>query len=166
MALRLWPRAGWSGWGLLTVLLIIIYSYSLSGDSQRLSIIAWPFVLVLAALMINEIARQLRVSEILLWPAVVLLLLLNFPPYPGLPHFDNVTYLGTRLLPQTNYWPQIALLLLITTIGILLIVGYLLYHAMKKADTTMESDDVSTRETVLVPPVAGSVFDPASTNRS
>ncbi len=147
MALRLWPRARWSGWGLLAVLVIIVYSYLLSYDSERLSIVAWPFVLVLAALMINEIARRLRVPEFVLWPVIIVLLLLNFPPYPGVPHFDNVTYLGTRLLPQASQWPLVASLLLFATTGILLITGYLLYTGITRPGVASPPDDVAERET-------------------
>jgi hypothetical protein len=71
MVLKLWPRSGWSFWAMLAAFLIILYSYMVSGESQRLSIIGWPFVIVLSAIMIEEISRQFHVSSLLLWAIVL-----------------------------------------------------------------------------------------------
>jgi hypothetical protein len=122
MALRLWSRARWSGWGVFTVLVIILYSYAVSGDSQRLSVIGWPFVLVLAALMINEMSRRLNLSEYILWPLAIVVMLLNFPTYPNDPgHFQPVTFLGYIMVHLD--WRVEAALLLIATVTLFALVS-------------------------------------------
>jgi hypothetical protein len=70
LALRLWPRVGWSGWSVLAAGLIILYSYMVSGDTQRLAIVGWPFVLVLSAVTVEELSRRLHLPLLLLWALV------------------------------------------------------------------------------------------------
>jgi hypothetical protein len=121
LALRLWPRARWSGWGLFAVLGIIIYSFAVSGDSQRLSVIGWPFLLVLAALMIDELSRRLHISEYLLWPLVIVIMLLNFPPDPNSGHFQPTTFAGYILLHLD--WRLEATLLCVAIAGLLVLLS-------------------------------------------
>lgn len=71
VALRLWPCARWSGWALTTAAFIILFSFTMSADTQRLTIIGWPFVIVLTALFLDEISRRFHIPDYLLWALVL-----------------------------------------------------------------------------------------------
>ncbi len=72
LPLRAYSRTRFSFWSLLAALLIIAYSYTSSGDNQRLSILGWPFVIMCAAVTLNELSRRLRASMALLWAIVLI----------------------------------------------------------------------------------------------
>lgn len=85
---RRWRQTGWSGWALVAASIIITYSYAVSGDAERLSINAWPFIIVLGAVMIDSLSKALRVSAALLWSVALLAQFLYEPligpPGPGI----------------------------------------------------------------------------------
>ncbi len=70
-ALRSWPRGRFSIWALVATLLIIAYSYTVSGDNQRLSVVGWPFVILYAAIALRTIAERLKVPVAVLWALVL-----------------------------------------------------------------------------------------------
>ncbi len=95
LALRAWPRGRFSVWALGAALIVIVYSYTVSGDSQRLSILGWPFVILYAAIGLRAIADRLKAPVALLW-ALVLAAQVAFQPIAGPP---GPQWLGARLTP-------------------------------------------------------------------
>lgn len=80
LVLGSWRQAKWSGWAWLSAALVLLYSYTVSSDNQRMSINGWPFVLLLAALGIDAVSKRLHISPVLLWVATLAVQIVYEPP--------------------------------------------------------------------------------------
>ncbi len=72
LLLGAWRRTQFFALSYTIGLVVILYSFLLSADLQRLSILGWPFIILAAATGLNEIARRLRISVTWLWVVVLL----------------------------------------------------------------------------------------------
>lgn len=99
LLLRLWPRTQFSLWSYVAALLIILFSFTLSGDLQRLTVVGWPFIIMLAAVAIHGIAKALNIAVAWLWGIVLsvgilfqLSLVPAFVPRHVQPYINHYSY--------------------------------------------------------------------------
>jgi hypothetical protein len=72
LLLGAWRRTQFFALSYTIGLAVILYSFLLSADLQRLSILGWPFIIICAAAGLREIAERLRISVIWLWGMTLL----------------------------------------------------------------------------------------------
>ena len=107
IALRNWRKAGWTGWALLAAFLPFLYSYAVSGDNERLSINAWPIVIVLAAMGIDAVSQRLRIPALALWVPTIVVQFIYEPATS--PNYVGVNNFFGPYAAQTNHWGALAM---------------------------------------------------------
>ncbi|MBA3823544.1 MAG: glycosyltransferase family 2 protein [Ktedonobacterales bacterium] len=71
LILGIWERTKFSLWAYFAAFLVILFSFTLSSDLQRLTVIGWPFIIMLSAVAIHTVARTLRIAPVWLWAIVL-----------------------------------------------------------------------------------------------